>query len=186
MTSSGRSTEVLDGGLGSRPDGAQRWYVAESVPGKEQLAIDNLKQQAFHSLCPRFRTLRRHARRIDTVLAPLFPGYVFVRFDKVADAWRSINGTRGVKQLICSDRGTPQAMPERTMTELLSRCDDGIVVPLRDDVRAGQTVRVVAGPFADRFARIETMDARGRVRVLLDMLGGTVPLRLGLDSLAPV
>jgi transcriptional antiterminator RfaH len=145
----------------------------------------NLERQAFRSLCPRFRKLRRHARRTDTVLAPLFPGYVFVRFDVAVDQWRAINGTIGVKRLICSDGGKPQAMPDGAMAHLLSRCSNGIVGQLLDAVREGETVRVIKGPFADRLAKIEAMDTRGRVRVLLDMLGGAAPVRLELDCLAP-
>jgi len=87
------------------------WFVAETLPRKEQVARGNLKRQDFESLCPFFRKLRRHARKQDVVLAPLCPGYIFVSFDKLVDGWHAINATRGVKRLTCAARGEPQARP---------------------------------------------------------------------------
>ena len=59
----------------------------------------NLKRQGFEAFCPRFRKTRRHARRIDQVLAPVFPGYIFVHFDRERNQWRAVNGTHGVGQV---------------------------------------------------------------------------------------
>ena len=35
----------------------------------------------------------------------------------------------------------------------------------------GQSVRILSGPFANVVGRLERLDAAGRVRVLLDMMG---------------
>ncbi len=167
-------------------DRGERWYVAETSPRKEALAIEHLHRQGFHGFCPRFRKLRSHARKREHVLAPLFPSYVFVRLDAALGPWRSINGTLGIKQLLCSDAGLPRPMPEAAMDCILARCDDGIVARLVDQPQQGQAVRIIAGPFADSLGAIEALDNRGRVNVLLDILGRRTSVRLTIDSLAPV
>jgi transcription antitermination factor NusG len=167
------------------PIGSRRWYVAVTEPGKEGLAVRNLEQQSFRSMCPRFRKTRRHARRTHEVLAPLFPGYVFVSFDVDNDPWRSINGTLGVRRLISFDPARPQPMPEAAMTQLMGRCDDGLVTRLIGGVRAGDAVKVISGPFAGQLAAVESLDAKGRVRILLDILGGATGLQIRIGCLAP-
>lgn len=171
------------------PDHASRWYVAETLPGREGVAIQNLRRQAFRGFCPRFRKLRKHARRQDVVLVPLFPGYVFIALDPEREPWRSINGTFGIRRLIGSDGSRPRPMPEAAMEQILARCADGadgIVTRLLDDPEPGRRVRIINGPFADSLASIESLDGRGRVRILLDILGGECPVSMNVDCLAPV
>ena len=45
-------------------------------------------------------------------------------------------------------------------------------------LREGQLIKVGAGPFADLIGRLETLDDKGRVNVLLEMLGE----RSGVDA----
>jgi len=58
-----------------------RWYVAQTQPQAEFRAVANLERQGFETYLPRYLKRRRHARRIETIKAPLFPRYVFVRVD---------------------------------------------------------------------------------------------------------
>ena len=162
-----------------------RWYVAETIAHKEGLALEHLQRQHFQGFCPRMRKLRRHARRQERVLVPLFPSYVFIRFDVDRQPWRSINGTIGVKRLVGSERNLPEPVPTAAMDAILSRCDDGVVTRLVEQPQQGQAVRILDGPFAESLAAIEALDDRGRVSVLLDILGRQTAVRMSLESLAP-
>lgn len=153
---------------------ASSWYVAETQPRKEALAALHLDRQRFEYFLPRFRKTRRHARKFDTVLAPLFPGYIFVRFDKERSNWRSINGTFGVRRLICGESGALRSMPARIVEHLQSCCDGDIYGTPAERFKPGQTVRITTGPFADLTGQILTLDDKGRVALLLDILGGGV------------
>lgn len=161
------------------------WYVAETTARGEDQAQRNLKWQGFASFCPRFRKLRRHARRVDYHLAPVFPGYLFVRFDRDRDAWHAINGTNGVKRLIGPSGSRPQSMPDPAMQALLDRCSGDIISGLFATLVPGQPVRLISGPFANLLAQVERLDARGRVRVLLDLLGGSTPVTVRISEVGP-
>ena len=57
-----------------------KWFVVHCYPNKESIAELNLQNQGFDTYIPRYKKLRRHARRVDTVFAPLFPRYFFVNY----------------------------------------------------------------------------------------------------------
>jgi transcription antitermination factor NusG len=51
--------------------------------------------------------------------------------------------------------------------------------------REGQAIKVTAGPFANLVGQLEGMDANGRVRVLLELMGGTVRVALPQTLVVP-
>lgn len=162
-----------------------RWYVSETLPRSELRAQGHLERQGFSSFCPRFRKTRRHARRIEQILAPLFPGYVFVRFDPEHDPWHAINGTLGVRRLVGQSTVRPQPMPEAAMKALFARCEAEVVSSVLPDFVPGHQVRLLSGAFVDRLATVEHLDDRGRVSVLLEILGARRSLRVKPGDLAP-
>lgn len=77
-----------------------RWYVARTHPHVEAKAQAHLHRQGFATYLPQYLKKRRHARRFDTVQAPLFPCYLFVAIDIQRQRWRSISSTVGVSHLV--------------------------------------------------------------------------------------
>lgn len=163
-----------------------RWYVAQTQPRAEILATQHLVRQGFNSFFPRFRKLRRHARRVDEILAPVFPGYIFVCFDRDRDQWRSINSTLGVSRLVGNTSNRPQPVPDAAMAAIQSRCEGDLMTDLVPTFRPGQQVRLLTGAFADQLAEIERLDDRGRVRVLLNILGGISSVDMSISAIGPV
>lgn len=191
-----RNVFVVDPGacaLRGRPTGEKdapvsspaSWYVIETLPRLELCAQENLVRQGFSCFLPKMRKIRRHARRADEVLVPLFPGYAFVQFNPELHTWRSINGTRGVRRIVGPDSTRPQAVPRAAMQALLDRCVDGIVGPSEPTLSPGMPVRLVSHAFADHLATIEHLDDRGRVSVLLDILGRATRLRVSARNISP-
>jgi transcriptional antiterminator RfaH len=116
------------------------------------------------------------------VLAPVFPGYMFVILNVQSDRWRSVNGTFGVARLITTLE-RPASVPEGVVEALQLSCDGAGLVRFDDGLAAGQQVRVVSGPFAHAIGALERLDDNGRVRVLLNMMGGKVPALIDRASL---
>ncbi|MGH6958042.1 MAG: transcription termination/antitermination protein NusG [Caulobacteraceae bacterium] len=150
--------------------------------GRESLAAEQLERQGFSTFLPRQPRAVRHARRIRHVMAAYFPGYLFVRLDLARQRWRSVNGTVGVVHLVSGGEG-PSPVP-RGVVEGLIEAADRLGVLQGPPLRAGQTVRIVAGAFADKLAIIERLDEAGRVRVLLDIVSGQVPATIRRDFLS--
>lgn len=175
----------------SNPSGADldlqgaRWFVVHTQPHNEARASTNLAQQDFYTFFPSIPRTVRHARQTKTVLAPLFPNYIFVRFDPLQDQWRSINGTRGVIRII-THGDLPIALPQGVIEDLQSRTQlNSSVMDWTKSMRIGDEVKITEGPFANLVGTLEHLDASGRVQVLLDLLGRAVRVSLGGQAVMP-
>ena len=162
------------------------WYVVNTLPHQEGRAEQNLRRQSFTTLLPVTKKTRRHARRIDTVRAPLFPGYLFVQLDLAKQRWSSINSTFGVKRLL-SNGLQPTEAPRDFIAALQDTIDeDGIAAVPAPELQPGQQVRIATGPFADTIAAVLHLSPGERVKVLLDVLGGNVSATMPRRAVVPL
>jgi transcriptional antiterminator RfaH len=160
-----------------------RWYVVHARPNSEQKAEFNLNTQGFVTFLPQIDKTIRHARRLKAVRRALFPRYLFVKFDIARDRWLSVNGTIGVARLVMQD-GRPVAVPVGIVEDLLEHSDAG-VARVDFQVKEGQRVRILSGPFADFTATLARLDEGRRVELLLEMMGTSVPVSVDRRALAP-
>lgn len=163
----------------------ERWYVVRTRAKREAGAEAQLKAQGFHVFLPRVVRTVRHARKMRTARTPAFPGYLFVALDLQRDRWRSVNGTFGVSELIMGE-DAPMPVPKGVVEALIGYVDKSGACRFDRDLAEGQAIRVVAGPFAQALGELVKLDASGRVRVLLDIMGGKVMTLIERSSLTPV
>jgi len=171
---------------GHELQGLSRWYVAQTQPRKELFAIEHLTRQGYVTFFPRFRFSQTRRQRRDTVLKPVFPGYLFVAFDASSPGWTSINSTRGVRRLISSGEGRPQPVPVTAMELIRRRCRGQIMLELLDDLQPGDLVQVNTGPLANRVARVERLAEGDRVALLFEIMGTEQIIMLDQGSIGPV
>ena len=161
--------------------GGERWYVARTLANRDNFAADNIQRLGFRVYAPKFRRTVRHARRTQSILAPLFPGYLFVVADLSRDRWRSVNGALGVASLIMSAE-LPTPVPHGVVETIIER---GNQLESAPTLQIGQMVRILSGPFAETICRLERLDQRNRVLVLLELMGGKVAVQLQSSVLCP-
>lgn len=151
------------------------WYVAYTQPNGEDKAVEHLTRQGYDAYLPRYRRVIRHARRRTLALRPLFPRYLFVGLDRLTQRWRPIRSTCGVVGLVASG-DEPVPVSVEIVENLRMQEDNGafdLLSPVQR-LRAGDSVRVVEGPFADLVGRLLGMADHERVYILLELLGRTV------------
>jgi transcription elongation factor/antiterminator RfaH len=171
--------------VGSRAlAGNERWFVAHTLPKSEWKAELHLGAQGFRTFQPQIHKTIRHARQLKTVRAPLFPRYLFVILDLKRDRWLSVRSTVGVSSLFGSRDGHPVPVPIGIVEALIERSEDSLT-RLDDDLIKGQQVRILTGPFVDFIGTLDRLNAAGRVRVLLQLMGTAVPVTLHRSALAP-
>ena len=159
------------------------WYVAQLKPNGERLAEENLVRQGFDVFAPTLRKTTPRKDRFRDELRPLFPGYLFVRSPAQAACWRAIGGTLGIRKLVSFGEGRPSAVPAgiiEWLREHFSHTD-----PVASDLRKGDLVRVISGPFCDLLARVEALPGRERIYVLLDVMGKERRVSITRKSLLP-
>ena len=164
-------------------DAADAWFLAQVRPNSFHIAQRNLERQGFTVFCPLQDETRRRAGRFVTVPAPLFPGYLFVRFDPASAPWRAINSTYGVSRLVSFGQATPAPAPQQLVDGLLARCnDEGKLLP-PDSLAPGDAVQVMSGPFAQFVATVESLAPQKRVWLLLDLMGRTTRIAVAAGDL---
>ncbi len=52
--------------------------------------------------------------------------------------------------------------------------------------RIGETIRLVRGPMEGQEGRITAIGPDGRIRLLMMMLGGEIPVEAGLEQIAQI
>jgi transcriptional antiterminator RfaH len=159
------------------------WYVVYTRAHAEGTAREHLARQGYRVYLPCYRKRRRHARRIEQVLCPLFPRYLFVTFDLVEERWRPILSTVGVCGLV-RHGDTPTRVPPGVVEAIERHEADGTFNDLSSAarMREGDAVRVVDGPFAELIGRFCALAETERVIVLLDFLGRQVRATLRADA----
>ncbi len=163
-------------------DCAPRWYVAQTHSRAERKAAEHLSRQGFPTYLPCYLKRRRHARRVETISAPLFPRYLFVAVDMATQRWRSIQSTIGVLQLVRNGE-EPAEINSRIIEELKNReCERGFIqLDQRPKFQLGDKLRVIDGVFSGGFGLFDGMTDRDRVTILLDILGRKVRVRLDAE-----
>ena len=162
-----------------------RWYVVQTHAHSETRAEIQLQRQGYSIYLPRYLKRRRHARRIETVAAPLFPRYMFVAIDLMAQRWRSIQSTIGVAHLVCNG-DEPATLSDSVISELRNREDERGFIQLDQRPRfvRGDKIRVMDGVFGACLGLFEGMADRERVAVLIDLLGRKVRVVMDGESVA--
>lgn len=154
-----------------------RWFAVQCKGNREHGAAIQLHNQGFGVFLPLREKTWRHARRIEVRRVPFFLGYLFVALDLDHDQWRSVNGTIGVQRLVTSGADArPVPLPRGVVEMWRSETDDQGCLRRVDLLRVGQSVRIQSGPLGDRLGEIVNLDDAGRVRVLIELLGGRVPV----------
>jgi transcription antitermination factor NusG len=162
----------------------ERWFVARVLPHQENRAQFNLHRLGFRSFVPRLRRTIRHARRLQDTLQPLFPSYIFIVIDLSKQRWRNVNGTFGVASLVMGAE-RPVPVPRGVIEALVASCENCGAVRFDDSLEIGQKVRILSGPFAETLCRLAHLDDRGRVRVLIEIMGMEVAAQLDRSAIAP-
>ena len=103
--------------------GNERWFLVHTLPKSEQKADLRLRAQGFRCYLPLFEKTIRHARKLRTVRAPLFPRYLFLVLDLAHDSWSPVRGTIGVSRLFSGQDGRPVPVPVGVVESLIERSD---------------------------------------------------------------
>lgn len=157
----------------------EQWYALRSKPRKEDVLHQHVEAQGIEVFYPRIPVQRANPRA--RKVAPYFPGYMFVRVD-LREVGTSLFEWMPHALGLVSFGDTPPAIEDDLIDAIRYRVARigvaGGEILLK--VRPGDRVAIEHGPFAGYEAIFDSrLSGDGRVRVLLEMLGGkSVPVEL--------
>jgi transcriptional antiterminator RfaH len=140
-----------------------RWYLIQCRARQDKRALDNLQRQGFECYRPVYETERIRRGRKHLTSAALFPGYLFIRLDRVNDNWLPIRSTRGVIQVVRFN-DFPLPVADGIVEQIRRRMEDK---PIRERyLNSGERVVLT---FDGSFSGIEAIfvSSVGEERVML-------------------
>ena len=149
---------------------SKEWFILQFKSNSHHKAEKNLNQQGFETFLPLYNTTSRNLSRFRNTSKPLFPGYMFIRFDRAETHWHSINNTYGVSRVITFN-SILKSTPTTFVENLIKRYDlSGNLLPV-EKLKKGDQVKVLKGPFANFIATIEKYEDDQRIWILMDLMG---------------
>ena len=149
------------------------WYLVYTKPKCEDVVSQKLKDAGFEVLNPKIKERKVYRRKLQDIISPLFPCYIFVRFDRSKD-YRLVKYTRGVKSIV-GTAASPNAVPNEIIDSITGRMENAIVALRPAELKRGEEVVIKAGPLEGLSAIFER-DVNGleRVSILLKAINARV------------
>ena len=148
------------------------WYVAQTKPRQEDIALVNLERQGFVVNLPRIPRIKPSPRLPDTEV--LFPGYIFFAPHASTQSISPVRSTTGVSRLVKFGQEAA-TLSATVLDQILSFIDDRHAAPGGlaahvNRLKKGAAVQITQGPFAGLEGLVSCV-ATDRVMVLLEIMG---------------
>jgi len=151
------------------------WYALHVRPRFENTVELQLGGKGYEVFLPTYESKRRWSDRVKTVVQPLFPGYVFCRFD--VGARLPILTTPGVNSIIGVGK-IPVPVDPSEISAIRSVIDSGIASYPCDYIRDGESVRVESGPLEGLVGIVQRSKNSDRLVVSLTLLMRSVSVEI--------
>jgi transcription elongation factor/antiterminator RfaH len=153
------------------------WYVIHTKPGDEGRVNTNLQHQEIETFLPLFETYKYCGGKMVQKIKPLFANYLFAKLD-IESHYYKVKWTRGVNRILGSGND-PIPISEKVIRAIKERSGKDNLIKLEDELEDGDPVQITSGPFKHlRGIFQKMMSSKGRVRILLSLIGVEVPVQI--------
>ena len=169
----------------------KEWYVVNTYSGHENKVKEKLEMRAssmgmedyiYRVVVPEQKEIDEKGKEKSK---KMFPGYILVEMVMNDEAWFIVRNTPGVTGFIgSSGKGakpfplTPMEVDKILGSMGMSRLEIG------NSLNVDDMVKVIAGPFANMFGKVKTLDMESqKIEVLLDLFGQETSVELGLNEI---
>jgi len=160
----------------------KEWFILQLKRNAHHQAVKNLTQQGFETFLPLTDTTSRKSSRFINTTQPLFPGYMFIAFNKTDTEWHKINNTYGVSRLVTFN-SILKSIPTTIIDNLIVQYDlSGKLLPVKK-LKKGDHVKISKGPFANFIATVETYETDQRIWILIDLMGRKTKTQASVEDL---
>ena len=170
------------------PTAEKKWYIVHTYSGHENKAkltlLERVKNQGLSEyfgevLVPTESVVENVKGQRRTMTRKPFPGYMFVQMVLDDRTFHLVKNTPKITGFLGGTKPTP--VPEREISTVQTNITEGKAGKPKARVvfEAGESVRVVDGPFANFSATVEEVKAdKQKVKVSLNMFGRATSVEL--------
>ena len=139
------SQESTDRANSLSETGTPQWFALGVKPRFDKAVARMLESKGFETLLPLYKKRHRYAARCKVAELPLFPGYVFCRFNVLTRL--PILTTPGVTQILGTGN-TPIPLSENEIVSLQTAIKSDLPLQPFPFLQVGQRVRIEDGALA--------------------------------------
>lgn len=164
----------------------KRWYIVHTYSGYEnkvkvnlekRIEYTNMGDKIFRIEVPQKTVVQMKGGKKQEKEEKVFPGYVLVEMIMDEDSWYVVRHTSGVTKFVGSVK-KPIPVKESEIKRILHRSSSQ-VEKVELDVKPGDKVRIISGPFADFDADIiEVYPDKSKLRANVSIFGRETPVEL--------
>jgi transcriptional antiterminator NusG len=151
------------------------WYGLRTLSNHEKVAATILEGKGYQQFLPVYRSRRRRSDRVVESQKPLFPGYVFCRFDPKNRL--PIMTTSGVISVVSVGK-EPAPITDREIEAVHAILNSGLAAEPCPFLRVGQSVRVNRGVLAGVEGILVYKKSEWRMVVSIEMLQRSISVEI--------
>lgn len=159
------------------------WYALSVKVGREKSVACLLRNKGFSEFLPLYTSCRRWSDRIQQVELPLFPGYVFCRFD--FHARLPILVTPGLFHIVGMGN-TPAPVDPGEISALQSVVASGLLMQPWPFLRVGQRVIIQQGPLRNMEGILTEIKGQRNLIISITLLQRSVAVCVERAGVRPV
>jgi transcription antitermination factor NusG len=165
------------------PAGFLPWFALQVRYQSERLTSQVLREKGYEEFVPYYRARRQWSDRIRELELPLFPGYVFCRFD--AKNWLPIKTTPGVVSIV-GIGNVPAEIEDTEMDAVRAAAGGENGAEPWPFLREGQRVRVCAGSMRGYEGILVSVKSQSRLVLSVSLLQRSVAVQMDRDCVEPI
>ena len=164
----------------------KRWYIVHTYSGYENKVKSNLEKRIeymnmadkiFRVEVPQKTVTQIKGGRKLEKEEKIFPGYVLVEMIMDEDSWYVVRHTAGVTKFVGSAK-KPIPAKDSEIKKIIHRSTT-TTQKIEMDVKVGEKVRIVSGPFAEFVGDItEVYPDKAKLRAMVSIFGRETPVEL--------
>jgi transcription antitermination factor NusG len=159
------------------------WFALRTRSNFEQPAAAVLRNKGFEDFLPVSATRKRWSDRMKTVETPLFPGYVFCRFD--VQKRLPVLTTPGIVGIVGVGK-QPAPIPDQEIERVRRIATSGLAAQPWPFLRVGERILIERGPLAGIEGILLRMKGELRLVASIDLLQRSIAVEVERDWVKPV
>ena len=177
--------QAVDAPKSSRKN-EKRWYIVHTYSGYENKVKSNLEKRIeYMNMADKIFRVEVPQKTVTQIKngkkhekdEKIFPGYVLVEMIMDEDSWYVVRHTAGVSKFVGSAK-KPIPAKESEIKKIIHRSTSQ-VQKIELDVKAGDKIRIISGPFSDFVGDItEVYPDKAKLRVSVSVFGRETPVEL--------
>lgn len=172
----------------------KRWYIIHTYSGYEnkvkkdlekRIEYMNMADKIFRIEVPQKTITKVKDGKKQDREEKIFPGYVLVEMIMDDDSWYVVRHTAGVTKFVGSAK-KPIPAKDSEIKKIIHRTQNQ-VTKVELDVKIGDQIRIVSGPFSDFMGEItEVYPDKSKIRANVSIFGRETPVELEYKQIQKV